>query len=362
MAATWSRIGAACDDAVLREAEGTDYAEQLVTMAERFADVNVQPVLSMANRSDLSTRIRAVLDADQRRGEARDLRVTAAIVSALMLALVIAPLRATNGPQSPLSASNSPRFDVAAVRLNVSGDLRVNISTSPGGRFTARNVPLRVLIRRAYELQEFQLEGGPKWLDGDRFDVVAQGEASATPQQRRLMLQALLADRFNLELHREMRNVPLYALVMSRRDGTLGPALRRSEADCGRAASVWDGLGPSGPPDPTAPCGFVGPAPGGAAAKLRGVTLEALARFLSTPVRRPVIDRTGLTGYFDADLEMTAELGPPPPPPGVADRFDRSSAPSIFTALQEQLGLKLDARKGPVVVFVIDRLEHPTED
>jgi uncharacterized protein (TIGR03435 family) len=280
-------------------------------------------------------------------------------VSALMLAL--APLHAIHGVQSPASTSNNPRFDVASVKVNVSGDLRVNISTSPGGRFMARNVPLRALIRRAYQLQELQLEGGPKWLGDDRFDVVAQGEASATPEHMRLMLQSLLADRFKLKLRQEMRDLPLYALVMSRRDRTLGPALRRSLADCSQAPSVWDGLGPSGPPDPTAPCGFFGPAPGGAA-KFRGITLEALARFLSTPVRRPVIDRTGLTGYFDADLEMTAELGPPPPPPGVPDQFDRSSAPSIFTALQERLGLKLDARKGPIAVLVIDHLEHPVED
>ena len=115
----------------------------------------------------------------------------------------------------------------------------------------------------------------------------------------RLRLQSLLADRFKLELHTEMRDVPLYALVLSRRDGTLGPALRRFEADCSRAASVWDGLGPSGPRDPSAPCGFFGPAPGGTAARFRGVTLETLARFLSTPLRRPVVDRTGLTGYFE---------------------------------------------------------------
>ena len=216
----------ACDDAVLREAEGTDYAEQLVTMAGRFANAEVQPMLSMANRSDLSTRIRAVLDADQQRGKAGGLRVTAAIVAALILALAIGPLRATNTPQSP--GEVGPRFEVASVKVNESGDLRVSMSTSPGGRFTARNVPLRVLIRRAYQLQQVQLEGGPKWLDRDRFDVIAQGEASATPEQMRLRLQALLADRFKLELHSEMRDVPLYALVLSRRDGTLGPALRRA--------------------------------------------------------------------------------------------------------------------------------------
>jgi len=92
--------------------------------------------------------------------------------------------------------------------------------------------------------------------------------------------------------------------------------------------------------------------------RFRGITLDAFAMFLATPVRRPVIDRTGLSGDFDIELDMTAELGPPPPPPGMPDAVDRSSAPSIFTTLQEQLGLRLDARREPVDVLVIDRVER----
>ena len=92
--------------------------------------------------------------------------------------------------------------------------------------------------------------------------------------------------------------------------------------------------------------------------RFRGITLEAFAKFLATPVRRPVIDRTGLTGDFDIELEMTAEFGPPPPPPGLPDQVDRTSAPSIFTSVQEQLGLRLDSQRGPVDVLVIDRVER----
>ena len=92
--------------------------------------------------------------------------------------------------------------------------------------------------------------------------------------------------------------------------------------------------------------------------RFRGITLNAFAMFLATPVRRPVIDRTGLSGDFDIELDMTVELGPPPPPPGMPDAVDRSSAPSIFTTLQEQLGLRLDARREPVDVLVIDRVER----
>ena len=177
------------------------------------------------------------------------------------------------------------------------------------------------------------------------------------------MLRHLLADRFKLQLHTEVRDLPFYALLMARSGGRIGPDLRHTESDCSQSAPLQDTLGitpRAGPLDPDATCGFFGPGPGGSAT-FRGVTIEALARFLAPPVRRPVFDRTGLAGYFDADLEATAEFGPPPPPPGVADRIDRASLPSIFSVLPDRLGLKLDAQRGPVKVSVIDRLEHPEE-
>ena len=265
--------------------------------------------------------------------------------------------------QSQSGNAAGPAFDVASIKPNVSGDLRVSIQSSPGGRFTAINAPLRALIRHAYQLQDFELSGGPKWIDAERVDIVAKAEGEPAPERMRLMLRNLLADRFTLQLHTETRDLPLYALVLARSDGKIGPDLRRSERECSQSAPLQDTLGITprpGPPDPDATCGFFGPGPGGGA-KFRGVTIAVLARFLAPPVRRPVFDRTGLTGYFDADLETTAEFGPPPPPPGVADRIDRGSLPSIFTVLQERLGLKLDAQRGPVNVWVIDRLEHPME-
>jgi bla regulator protein blaR1 len=353
----------ACDDAVLCNAERTEYAEQLVALARRLSHCGIPPVLSMASRSDLSARIAALLDSDQPRGRARLFRSIAAIASAVMVVATISPLRAISATQSTVSSAGDPAFEVASIKSNVSGALRVSIQVSPGGRFTAINAPLGALIRHAYGLQQFELAGGPKWLDSDRFDIAAKAEGEPAPAQMRLMLRTLLADRFKLQLRSETRELPTYALVIARNDRKPRPGLRRTESDCAPAASLQDVLGisaPSGPRDPDAPCGFFGPGPGGSA-KFRGVTIEVLARFLAPAVHRPVFDRTGLTGYFDADLEMTAEFGPPPPPPGVPDRFDRSSLPSIFTAIQEQLGLKLDAQRGPVTVFVIDRLEHPTE-
>jgi bla regulator protein blaR1 len=346
----------ACDDAVLQSAKQTEYAEQSVTLAGRLSNGAMRPVLSMASRSDLSARITAVLDSRQRRGRAGALSAGVTIAIAALVVLSISPLRAVTRTrlQAP---GGGPSFEVASVKPNKSGEPRVLLHALPG-RFTATNAPLRMLIREAYALQSFQLLGGPDWLDSDRFDIAAKAEGNPTPELERLMLRALLAERFKLSVHSETRELPLYAMVMARTDGRLGPQLRHAGTDCAQAAP-WSGLGPpDSPRDPNGPCRSVGQGSGGGM-RFRGITLDAFAKFLATPARRIVIDRTGLTGDFDIDLEMTAELGPPPPPPGAPDRVDRTSAPSIFTALQEQLGLKLDSRRGAVEVLVIDHVEPP---
>jgi len=345
----------ACDDAVLRNAERTEYAEQLVTLASRLSRGAMPPLLSMASRSDLSTRIHAVLDSRQPRGRAGLVRASVTIATAGLVVCALSPLRAVTRAGQP--GSDGPAaFDVASVKPNLSGDLNVRLQAMPGGRFIATNAPLRTLIREAYALHGSQITGGPGWLDSDRFDIVAKSESNPTPLQMRVMLRALLAERFQLRVHTETRDLPLYALVLARSDGTLGPHLRHTGADCSQAPE-WLGSGPPPVLDLAAPCRAAGPGTGGGM-RFRGITLDAFATFLATPVRRPVIDRTGLSGDFDIELDMTAELGPPPPPPGMPDAVDRTSAPSIFTTVHEQLGLRLDARRGPVDVLVIDRAER----
>jgi bla regulator protein blaR1 len=344
----------ACDDAVLRSAEGTEYAAQLVTLASRLSHGAMRPMLSMASRSDLSTRIRAVLDSRQSRGRAGLVNASVTIAVAGLVVCALSPLRAVMRAE-PRLPQGELAFDVASVKPNLSGDLRVTLQAMPGGRFIATNAPLRTLIREAYALQGAQLSGGPGWLDSDRFDIVAKSERNPTPLQMRMMLRPLLAERFRLGVHTETRELPLYVLVLARTDGKLGPHLRPNGADCSQAPE-WVGTGPP-PRAPEGPCRSAGPGSGGAM-RFRGITLDAFAMFLATPVRRPVIDRTGLNGDFDIELDMTAELGPPPPPPGMPDAVDRASAPSIFTVVQEQLGLRLDARREPVDVLVIDRVER----
>jgi uncharacterized protein (TIGR03435 family) len=224
-----------------------------------------------------------------------------------------------------------------------------------------------MLIRFAYDLPDFLIFGGPSWLTSDRFDVVAKAEGDVGIDQKRLMLRRLLSERFKLTTHSETRDLPIYALVMARRDGTIGPQLRRAATDCAsaRAPSLL-GVGPSpdgGPPS----CGFFGFAPGTTFSAgrggfaFRGLTMAALAKTFVPILRRNVIDRTGLTGYHDGDFDLIAEFPLPPPPPGVPNPFEAPFG-SVFAVFPDQLGLKFESTRGPVDVLVIDSVERPTPE
>jgi uncharacterized protein (TIGR03435 family) len=265
----------------------------------------------------------------------------------------------------------TPTFEVASVKPNRSGDGRIMLGLQPGGRFTATNVTLGVLIRNAYRVQDFQIVGGPGWLSSDRFDIVAKAEGDPPQDEIQLMMRALLADRFKLAVHNEERELPIYALALARPDGKPGPKLRPSTTDCealrarGRGAAPPPGPPPgppSGPPGGPMNCGMR-MAPGNFVAG--GMPLAQLATTLSQIVGRVVQDRTGLSGQFDFELSFTPEQMPQGPPPGAngppLPPID-PNGPSLFTALQEQLGLKLESTKGSVDVLVIDRVEPPTID
>lgn len=253
--------------------------------------------------------------------------------------------------QSPQS-SRSPSFEVASIRPNKSPDPHGYIGPSGGGRFTAVNQTLRALVRVAYGLQDFQIAGGPKWLDADRFDIVAV--TSGNPKDFPLMLQSLLVERFKLQVHRQARAFSIFALVMATPDGRVGRGLHKSTVDCSLVMN--DALRKGLPLPPVNVCGGQNP-PGRLVA--RGMTMHTLGVHLSRIVSRHVVDRTGLQGGFDFDLEWTPSpvLGPSDVSDGAASSAD---GPSIFTALQEQLGLKLQRTRGPLDVLVIDRVEHPT--
>jgi uncharacterized protein (TIGR03435 family) len=232
-----------------------------------------------------------------------------------------------------VAAQGSPSFEVISVKRNRSGERGMQVRTPPDGGLAVRNNTLADLIRLAYRLQEFQLAGGPPWLQTDRFDIVATGNGEASEALVMAKLKALLADRFRLVVRARTRELPIYAIVLARPDGRLGAQLRQSTADCTR------------PPG----CGIEGQR---GRLAMTGQPLSRLAESLSFRAGRMVVDKSGLTGAFDITLTWSQEGGGNPPDDG----------PSLFTAVQEQLGLRLDPQRGPVEVLVVDRAEPPTEN
>jgi len=272
--------------------------------------------------------------------------------------MLAAVLTAFTAAQST-SPAKPPAFEVASVKPNTSGDGRVLMTPQPGGRLNLVNVPLRLMIRYAYRVQDFQVAGGPDWISTARFDVVAKAEGGNPSQEElQLMLRSFLADRFKLVVRPDTREMPTYSLVPARADGKTGAQLRKSDANCGPATA------PSAPPAPgqLPSCGSM---LGFGNLKARGSTMAALASTLSTFAGRIVVDRTGLAGGYDVDLNWTPDQIPRPAgdqPVQVNGVTVDPNGPSLFTALQEQLGLKLESTKGPVDVLVVERAEKPAED
>jgi uncharacterized protein (TIGR03435 family) len=252
-----------------------------------------------------------------------------------MRALVIALLLAAQ------QAAPKPAFDVATIKRNVSLAEGGPIGMEPGGRFRAVNADLRFMIATMYRtgprLFGSQILGLPDWATTEHWDITAKvtDDLAGQPAQelfRKMppMVQSLLEDRFKLRLHRTTQPQPTYALVVVRRDGALRPRFRPTTINCLRESAKCQLQ--------STPGHFAG----------FGVTIPTLMIALSNTVERVVLDRTGLKGSFDVDLEWASDPA--------------SDKPSIFTAVQEQLGLKLEFERNPVDVLVIDHVERPTED
>ena len=370
----WRRLSLeaerACDDAVLRRSEATAYANQLVVLAERLASSATPPLLAMAACRDLSTRVRAVLDRTQARGRAGALSVATAIVAAAVFIAAVAPLRAVRQAQTPSDSAQQPplAFDTASVKPNKSGAEERYIRIDPSGAsLTVVNLQLRELITFAYQIQSFQLEGGPDWITSDRFDILGKPERAVPgtgaffngQEPLRMMVRTLLADRFKLVMHKETKELPIFELVLARQDGKPGPQLRPAAVDCAaRSAAAARGEKPPESPGPPGP-GSCGMNMNPVSVRAGGVTLTMLANILERTVGRLVIDRTGLTGNWDLEVKYTPERSQIPPgvePPVPIDW----NGPSLYTALEEQLGLKLRPARGPVEVLVIDSVQQPT--
>lgn len=220
-----------------------------------------------------------------------------------------------------------PTFEVVSIKRNLSATLRSGMNNQPGGRVTVINMSLRQLVRGINRVQEYQVvNNAGDWLSMDRWDIVAKAATDVPFETLVQMMRAVVVERFSLVTHQERRELPIYALAMARPNGALGPALRRSSRDC----SVPNTCNVFGDPG---------------VLKTTGRTMDELARILVPIVERTVVNRTSLSGAFDIDL-----------------MWNDTDGPSIFTAMQEQLGLKLDSTRGPVDVLVIDSAKRPTED
>ena len=265
-------------------------------------------------------------------------------------------------------------FEVVSVK-RTGPEAGASIVGGGRGQYRAINVPLRVTITSAWNLRDHQLVGAPAWLASDRFDIVAkEPEGTFTDKQRRLMMQALLIDRFKLQAHIETRELPIFNLVLLRADGRLGPELKPTAVDCAalRKERAAGGATPAGAPtqipniDERVPCnqrGFFGPQ--GVTINASGRTLEQIAITLGTYADRTVVNKTGLKGEYDMLLKFRPEAGGPMG--GLAPSLSTTGDPlsdlaTLGIAVREQLGLRLESARGPVQVLVIDSISPPTED
>ena len=228
----------------------------------------------------------------------------------------------------------------------------------------------RQLVTFAYQLGQFQLVGGPSWLADDKFDITAkmegnpewEGPGSGKPDPIQLAMRTLLAERFKLKVHVESRDLDAYALMLVK-PGVMGPALKPSTTDCKALGDLArQGKLPPGPPQPVngvVPCSIQGRI---GQISFDGFPMSQAAMMMVGQAGRPVVDRTGLSGNWQFVMTFAQErpLGAPAPPN--EQTLPDPNAPSFFTALQEQLGLKLESTKAPFEVTVIDTAEHPADD
>ena len=381
----------ACDDAVLRSAEATAYADQLVLLAARLSTVK-QPALAMANRADLAARIRSVLDGTQARGQAGRWAVTATSLAALAAILVISPLTIVASSRQP-SPQGTPRFDAVSIKPcpddtpppSAGAGARSGQGGFPNvspGRFFIECGTIERMISNAYVLNGERLEnnqarigdvswwkGGPGWLRTDKYTIEAI--APGTTDRKVIlgpMLRALLEDRFKLRLHRETAEVPLYALTVAKGGlkikpiGPDGCETFDPDAPLDRAAALDRAAGLiAGTIKPTCGSMHMTGAVGFTRWIIGGTTLGNFAGTLSAHLDRFTLDRTGITDRFNIKLEFQRDEHVPGADKrfGVRTEFPEGDGPNIFAALEQQLGLKLESIRGPQGYLVIDHVERP---
>jgi bla regulator protein blaR1 len=354
----------ACDEDVVRM--GCDpqaYAEGIVRTCELYVESPLVCVAGVTG-SDLNRRIERIMKNEPTAdlSSARKLLLATAAVAAISLPVAIGVV---TGPrlraQTAANDATLPVYVDVVVKRHVADALG---SSAPprfdGEGFRLTNLTLRSFIANAYDIPLGQISGAPDWIGAERYDIEARVSARPAPNQRAAMMRKLLEDTFKLSAHVEIQQLPVYALVKVRSDGTLGPNIRPS------ACTSKDSPPPASRTFdparmPVMPCGASGARPTGVM-QARWQTMAEFAKHtLPGLVGRQVVDRTGLTGSFDLDVEFTPEpMGPlPPVAPGGYGRPAPFVGTAFFTALQEQLGLTLASEAGSVDMLVIDRIERP---
>jgi bla regulator protein BlaR1 len=336
----------ACDEEVIRLASDPQvYAEGILNVCKFYLESPLRCVSGVTG-ADLKKRIAEIMSEPIVHNLSYGKRILVASVgtAALTLPVVFGILNtpAIRAQSQASAGSSSPAFDVASIKPNRSGSRGFSIG-SPGGRFIATNVTLQECIQMAYHVADYRLTGGPSWLNSERYDIEAKAEHAVPKEQLMPMLQALLADRFKLAFHWETKERPGYALIV----GKNGPKLHEAASDH------------------TSISGRRGQLTG------RGMSMSQLADALSRQLGQTVLDKTGLRGAFDLTLEWTPDENQThifAMQKGVGDGREEAQAPStaepsgpsIFTALQEQLGLKLESGKVPTQIFMIDHADKPS--
>jgi uncharacterized protein (TIGR03435 family) len=324
-----------CDEAVLRQGSQPGvYARSIVQVCETYVESPLACASGISG-SDLKKRIREIMT--WRGSLPVTLRAKAmlavATLAAVAVPFVIGILRAQTLPPTPAYT-----YDVVSIHKSTPGQT-VQVEYGPQGGLRTVNTPVLLLLRAAYDVQDYQIIGAPGWAFSDQFDVIftpdkpeavpspgtTMKERQAVVTRNHQRLQAVLRDRFGLVLRAETRELPIYSLNQAKGGNKLSPH------DDGKPGhSVQMGGGP----------GHI---------TAIGVTCEMLAESLSTRLHRPVHDETGLIGQYDFKLDWAPDSEP-------------ADGPSIFTALADELGLRLESTKGPVQVYVIEKIEHPSEN
>ena len=349
-----------CDDVAARASgDVLTYARALAELESR-RPAHLKAALA-ANGGSLAGRIARLLGQSRPASQAHT--GMGIMVTAILLAMTAFGLFG--------QSDAAPRFEVASVKQSTSHPSFMMVRPRAGG-LTAENAPLRLLMQNAYGVQAFQISGGPGWIQSDGYDIEAKGDGKASRDETFLMLRSLLEDRFQLKLHRETKELPVYALTVAKGGLKLQPPKEGSCIPVDPNGTLPPPSNTPGQRAPGFPCGMPGVMMEPSGVRIEGgkVAMPDFIRVLSMVLGRPVVDRTGFAETFDLRLDFTpdeaaaglprsAGAGDPDSPPPAADP---GGPPPIFAAIQEQLGLKLESVKGPVEVLVIDHVERPSQN